>query len=133
MFPRFENQSIIHSPERRRKFATFIGNDYFFNYFNNGIDFLFDGYEHRIKKIILHTNLITKPDFGRYSKCHFKIICKDSNGMEFFITPQTKWENIEKIFGSAEHFVLNHGSEQNNVLIRTSHVYAFQGILFEVS
>lgn len=47
--------------------------DYFFNYFNLGMDILFDGKLHVVKKIILWTNLPGQIDFGTYSKCHFSI------------------------------------------------------------
>lgn len=45
--------------------------DYFFNYFELGFDLLFDGTSHKVKKIILHTNLIGTADFQKYNKCNF--------------------------------------------------------------
>jgi len=47
--------------------------DYFFNYFDFGVDVLFDGKLHVAKKFILWTNLPSQPNFVRYSKCHFRI------------------------------------------------------------
>ena len=47
--------------------------DYFFNYFLLGLDLLLDGVSHRVKKVILHTNLIDRPDFGRYARANFWI------------------------------------------------------------
>lgn len=47
--------------------------DYFFNYFDLGVDILFDGSLHVAKKFILWTNLPSQPDFVRYSKCHYAI------------------------------------------------------------
>ena len=38
-----------------------------------GVDLLFCGHTHRLKKIILHTNLPNHASFGTYSKCHFAI------------------------------------------------------------
>eukprot|EP00928_Gymnodinium_smaydae_P044266 TRINITY_DN29535_c0_g2_i1.p1 TRINITY_DN29535_c0_g2~~TRINITY_DN29535_c0_g2_i1.p1 ORF type:complete len:613 (-),score=136.80 TRINITY_DN29535_c0_g2_i1:8-1846(-) len=49
------------------------GRDYFFNYFHLGMDVLFDGCVHVVKKIILHTNSPTHGDFSRYSRCFFQI------------------------------------------------------------
>lgn len=47
--------------------------DYFFNYFDLGVDILFDGRLHVVKKFVLWTNLPSQPDFVRYSKCHYFI------------------------------------------------------------
>ena len=47
--------------------------DYFFNYFDLGVDILFDGSLHVAKKFVLWTNLPSQPDFVRYSKCHYVI------------------------------------------------------------
>ena len=38
-----------------------------------GIDLLFCGSTHRLKKIVLHTNLPNHVSFGTYNKCHFLI------------------------------------------------------------
>ncbi|KAF9937421.1 hypothetical protein BGZ65_001512 [Modicella reniformis] len=47
-----------HTPQ-----ASQQPNDYFYNYFNLGIDVLFDGSSHRCKKIVLHTNIPGHFDF----------------------------------------------------------------------
>ena len=39
---------------------------YFYNYFDLGVDLLFDGLEHRVIKIVLHTNFPSHHDFYRY-------------------------------------------------------------------
>lgn len=38
-----------------------------------GLDLLFCGQTHRLKKIVLHTNLPNHVSFGIYNKCHFAI------------------------------------------------------------
>eukprot|EP01108_Squamamoeba_japonica_P001695 TRINITY_DN1743_c0_g1_i1.p1 TRINITY_DN1743_c0_g1~~TRINITY_DN1743_c0_g1_i1.p1 ORF type:complete len:375 (+),score=177.22 TRINITY_DN1743_c0_g1_i1:286-1410(+) len=48
--------------------------DYFYNYFDLGIDFLFDGARHSVKKILLHTNFPSHTAFNRYAKCAFRVI-----------------------------------------------------------
>jgi uncharacterized membrane protein YgcG len=48
--------------------------DYFYNYFDLGIDLLFDGQRHCVKKIILHTNLPSHTEFNRYAKCFFRVL-----------------------------------------------------------
>ncbi|KAL0021548.1 hypothetical protein WJX77_007325 [Trebouxia sp. C0004] len=47
--------------------------DYFYNYFDRGLDVLFCGTTHRIKKMVLHTNLPNHTSFGTYTKCHFTL------------------------------------------------------------
>jgi len=56
-------------------------NDYFFNYFSLGVDFLLDGHTHRVKKIVLHCNAVMHPDFNRYRKCRF-IVSRNSKEQE---------------------------------------------------
>lgn len=58
--PRGAQQQVSASPA-----------DYFYNYFDRGLDVLFCGTTHRIKKMVLHTNLPNHTSFGTYSKCHF--------------------------------------------------------------
>jgi hypothetical protein len=48
--------------------------DYFYNYFNHGMDILFDGVAHTVKKFVLRANLPTNSLFDLYRKCLFEII-----------------------------------------------------------
>lgn len=82
--------------------------DYFFNYFELGIDILFDGKLHVAKKFVLWTNLPSQPDFVRYSKCHFRIETRGDPSRNLSasgslvpepITPQMKWPDIAAIMG----------------------------------
>eukprot|EP01100_Stratorugosa_tubuloviscum_P004572 TRINITY_DN2149_c2_g1_i2.p1 TRINITY_DN2149_c2_g1~~TRINITY_DN2149_c2_g1_i2.p1 ORF type:complete len:433 (-),score=132.97 TRINITY_DN2149_c2_g1_i2:70-1368(-) len=68
-----EDKMRIHSGQGN--FGTGCG-DYFFNYFNLGVDFLFDIITHEVKKITLHTNFPLHYDFSRYTKCNFSILTK---------------------------------------------------------
>lgn len=56
--------------------------DYFFNYFYLGMDILFDGRLHTVKKFILNTNMPTYNNFTTYSKCQFVLHIKDDNQEE---------------------------------------------------
>ncbi|KDQ64597.1 hypothetical protein JAAARDRAFT_75176 [Jaapia argillacea MUCL 33604] len=47
--------------------------DYFYNYFQHGIDILISGGSHIVKKIILHTNIPGTPLFQRYKRCPWEI------------------------------------------------------------
>lgn len=48
--------------------------DYFWNYFNLGIDILFDGATHIVKKFVLRSNIPTNSHFDLYRKCQYEII-----------------------------------------------------------
>lgn len=49
------------------------GPDYYYNYFHLGVDVLFDGYTHLVKKVILHANHPMHESFSRYARCFFQI------------------------------------------------------------
>jgi len=53
--------------------------DYFYNYFDLGLDVLFDSQRHTIKKLILHTNTPHHHEFNRYAKCHLKLRLNDDD------------------------------------------------------
>lgn len=46
--------------------------DYFYCFAERGIDVLFCGSSHRLKKLVLHANAPGHPDFGLYRKCNFR-------------------------------------------------------------
>ncbi|CAD5168739.1 unnamed protein product [Musa acuminata subsp. malaccensis] len=71
------DQMVIHSASDPRPRTTLCG-DYFYNYFSRGLDILFDGQTHKIKKFVLHTNFPGHSDFNTYMKCNFVIY--DSDG-----------------------------------------------------
>ncbi len=47
-----------------------------------GLDVLFCGTTHRIKKMVLHTNLPNHTSFGTYTKCHFTLHAPSSTTHE---------------------------------------------------
>eukprot|EP00930_Biecheleria_cincta_P033694 TRINITY_DN23343_c0_g1_i1.p1 TRINITY_DN23343_c0_g1~~TRINITY_DN23343_c0_g1_i1.p1 ORF type:complete len:641 (-),score=107.15 TRINITY_DN23343_c0_g1_i1:32-1738(-) len=49
------------------------GPDYYYNYFHLGVDVLFDGRTHLVKKVTLHANPPTHERFSRYSRCFFQL------------------------------------------------------------
>ena len=48
--------------------SRFSGSDYYYNYFHLGLDVLFDGRTHLVKKVVLHTNPPTHEAFSRYAR-----------------------------------------------------------------
>mmetsp|Transcript_27201 Transcript_27201/g.41816 ORF Transcript_27201/g.41816 Transcript_27201/m.41816 type:complete len:410 (-) Transcript_27201:12-1241(-) len=47
--------------------------DYFYNYFQLGLDILFDGILHIVKKFVFHTNFPSHYLFNCYVKCNFSV------------------------------------------------------------
>lgn len=109
--------------------------DYFFTYFAIGIDILFSVETHKIIKFILHTNFPNSPHFNLYNKCQYKIRSElESNdvfgqGEDFYVTPNMKWEKIQKIYGKCQHQPLV--SNMTNANFQTN-LYSYNNLIFEV-
>jgi hypothetical protein len=100
---------VIHSASDPRPRTALCG-DYFYNYFARGIDILFDGQTHRIKKFVLHTNFPGHTDFNCYIKCNFFIHVPPAgengeeldkaptaygNGLQRCISADTTWSQVQ--------------------------------------
>jgi hypothetical protein len=59
---------LVHS-----SLSQSIPPDYFWCFFDMGVDFLMDGSTHIVKKIICHSNILGEQSFNQYEKCHFII------------------------------------------------------------
>ncbi|GJN39342.1 hypothetical protein PR202_gb28453 [Eleusine coracana subsp. coracana] len=131
------DQMVIHSASDPRPRTTLCG-DYFYNYFSRGIDILFDGQNHRIKKFVLHTNFPGHSDFNSYKKCNFVIYDAEAEGTyqpgnisKNCITPRTKWEQVKEILGDCGRAAIQTQGSMNNPFGSTF-VYGYQNIAFEV-
>jgi len=101
VFRKREDKMKIHSietngTEDEEKAA--YADDYFFNYYRYGIDFLLDGMQHFVVKIILHGNFPGHRDFDRYYKCPYRITIGEESKKA--ITADSKWKAAEQILGS---------------------------------
>ncbi|KAL7192987.1 hypothetical protein ACSBR2_024739 [Camellia fascicularis] len=132
------DQMVIHSASDPRPRTTLCG-DYFYNYFTRGLDILFDGQTHKIKKFVLHTNYPGHADFNSYIKCNFAIYSSDFGGSfheevnasKRCITPSTKWEQVKEILGdSGRAAIQTQGSTSNP--FGSTFVYGYQNVAFEV-
>ncbi|CAJ1930345.1 unnamed protein product [Sphenostylis stenocarpa] len=130
------DQMGIHSVSDLRPRTTLCG-DYFYNYFTRGLDILFDGQTHKIKKFVLHTNFPGHADFNSYIKCNFVIYGADSvgeslnNSKQKVITPSTKWEQVKEILGDCGRAAIQTQGSASNPFGSTF-VYGYQNIAFEV-
>uniref|UniRef100_A0A6A7GCT3 UPF0183 protein At3g51130 n=2 Tax=Hirondellea gigas TaxID=1518452 RepID=A0A6A7GCT3_9CRUS len=134
-FHKGSDQMRIHSFSNEPSNSPSAGSyrDYFYNYFHSGLDILFDGVTHSVKKFILHTNLVGRPDFNVYHKCNFFIdpeknsqYCKEVKN----INSDSKWNEIRSVFGKPSRpFVRKHPVES----FKSSQFYAFEGAVFEIA
>jgi hypothetical protein len=96
--PKQVDQMVIHSASDPRPKTTICG-DYFYNYFTRGLDILFDGETHKVKKFVLHTNYPGHADFNSYIKCNFVISAgadaAEANRSGNKITPSTNWDQVK--------------------------------------
>ncbi|GFQ06614.1 upf0183 protein at3g51130 [Phtheirospermum japonicum] len=132
------DQMVIHSASDPRPRTTLCG-DYFYNYFTRGLDILFDGQTHKIKKFVLHTNYPGHPDFNSYMKCNFVILTSDFGGSlhdnvntsKCAITPSTKWEQVKEIIGDCGQPAIQTQGYTSNPFGSTF-VYGYPNVAFEV-
>ena len=70
---RLHKTTDLSAPTNQQATSSIYRCDYFYNYSGRGLDVLFDGKTHRVKKVVLHTNLPGTHRFGRYTRNFFKI------------------------------------------------------------
>nr|PNR59519.1 hypothetical protein PHYPA_002310 [Physcomitrium patens] len=132
---------VIHSASDPRPRTALCG-DYFYNYFTRGIDILFDGQTHRIKKFVLHTNFPGHTDFNCYIKCNFYIHVPQSHGEEIdkaacgdgfqrVITADTKWSEVQGLLGDGGRAAIQTQGSVSNPFGPTF-VYGYRNIALEV-
>lgn len=95
MFP--ENLIKIMGPPDKVFYKSIgtdsLSNDYFYNYFGEGIDVMFDGDVNKVKKVIFHTNNPAHILFNEYSRANFQV--KSSPEAESHIDALTTWEDVQ--------------------------------------
>jgi hypothetical protein len=102
---------------------------YFFNYFHLGLDFLLKESSHLVAKIILHSNLPRRPDFGRYHKCAFEIVLESKE--ERGIDTDMYWSQIQEELLKNDGKVLSGGTKCDHASV--SSFYCFKNCIFEVA
>jgi hypothetical protein len=97
--------------------------DYIWNYFILGLDFVFDGTLHRLKKVILHTNALGHHEMLKYGKCNFSF---ENGGLDH----RSTWKQIKQTMGNCigPPVIFN---KDENPFGPTSY-YSYNGILFEI-
>lgn len=120
---------------------------YFYNYYHLGIDILFDGTRHTVKKIVCHSNFPGHADFGVYQRCHFRLMARNNSAVVASL--QSNWDSarpvIEQHIGktSGPMVCARRNSDMDEVYsfagqavaacpYSPSLLYAIPGVIFEV-
>jgi len=115
--------------------------DYFYNYFSLGVDLLFDGKTHQVKKFVLHSNYPGHYDFSIYNRCEFKITVPNSSVKqdleydELVINPRTEWSLVADRLAEpiSRPVNLRRTSSANNTNPwGSTECYSFGNCIFEV-
>lgn len=98
--------------------------DYFYNYFSEGFDLMFDGNTNNLKKAILYTNMPDYCLFNEYDRCNFIINLPNQE-----LNPLSKWEDIVTLF---QEPLRDEGNRRNPHGYDPSRYFSYKGMLFEV-
>ncbi len=118
--------------------------DYIYNYFGNGIDVVFDGKHHLVKRVILHTNSPNHSTFNVYCKCNFTVeftpalrslnvmsIREINKSLISLIYPETEFHSIQELFSHTPRPIVDDKGSVDGPFGRTL-FYAYPGAMFEI-
>ncbi|EIE18598.1 UPF0183-domain-containing protein [Coccomyxa subellipsoidea C-169] len=116
------------------KQAPVTGADYFYSYHSRGLDILFSGKTHTVRKFVLHTNVPGHPDFNVYAKCNFTLQqmpepqAGASRGPT--ITADSTWDEVQQVLGDGGRATIHSRGFASNPFGPTL-VYGYRGVAFE--
>uniref|UniRef100_A0A8C5P264 Uncharacterized protein n=1 Tax=Jaculus jaculus TaxID=51337 RepID=A0A8C5P264_JACJA len=129
VFYKSEDKMKIHSPSPHKQ-APSKCNDYFYNYFNLGVDVLFDANTHKVKKFVLHTNYPGRYNFNIYHRCEFKIPLaikkENAGGQSEPCMTHSKWENILEPLGHMWRNLLSCTAWRKNLVENGAYLWVMQ-------
>jgi len=124
--------------------------DYFFNYYDYGVDVLFDTNTHTVKRILLHTNIPGQLHFSHYRKCNFRILTNEpapsntSNGVienhlldareydpNTLVTCDSRWSDVQRILGKplGDPVISNRGTSFSP--FGSTRFFGYSNLIFE--
>ncbi len=104
--------------------------DYFYNYFSMGMDFMFDGRTHRLKKVIAYSNLPGQSEFSKYNKCAFRVVFQGGT-QSVIVTPESDWADVKSLLGPCGRPMIYDTGIATNPF-GSSFFYAYNGCIFKV-
>ncbi|KXN86437.1 hypothetical protein AN958_10299 [Leucoagaricus sp. SymC.cos] len=135
-----DERMTIHSTDKGTNEPHANESDYFYNYFQHGLDFFISGNTHTVKKIIVHTNIPGSPLFQRYKRCNWEIEGTPEDDEDD--TPPRK--RFYDRFETISHFLsprepppsmrLNRTDDEDGLQLPnpTTRLYGYDGIILEV-
>lgn len=134
VFYKLQDKMRIHSTSPKKMNDT-QHTDYFYNYFTLGIDVLFDGQLHQVKKFLLHTNFPGHYNFNIYYRCEFSLTLDGEDGSVTKVTPCSTWKDVTESLGYdvGKPVVLNRASSTNNTNpFGSTFCFGLRNMIFEV-
>jgi len=134
-----DDRMTIHSTSRSSEDIS--DTDYFYNYFQHGIEFLISGSTHVVQKVILHTNVPGSPLFQRYKRCPWEIEGRPEDDeddtpprMRFY----DRFETISHFLSPREpppSMLLDRTDEEDGMTLPspTTRLHGYDGIILEVT
>lgn len=134
-----DERMTIHSTDKGTDDSD-AESDYFYNYFQHGLDFFISGHTHTVKKIIVHTNIPGSPLFQRYKRCSWEIEGTPEDDEDD--TPPRK--RFYDRFETISHFLspkepppsmhLNRTDDEDGLQLPNpiTRLYGYDGIILEV-
>jgi len=107
-----------------------LARDYFYNYYGLGIDVLFDGLTHQVKKFVLHTNPLGHVNFTVYVKCQFVLKC--GADADEVVHADDTWADVQRVMGSSPGRPAVHMSGTATNPFGPTYVYGYRNAVFEV-
>ncbi|KAJ4462615.1 putative UPF0183 protein [Paratrimastix pyriformis] len=101
--------------------------DYFYNYTDMGVDLLFDGMDHVVKKMVLHANLPGHVDFALYNR--FSFVIREPGKAP--LTEASKITQISAVLGPLPTPIV-HSKPVVASPFSTTRFYGFGQAIFEV-
>nr|KAJ3406169.1 hypothetical protein HK105_003598 [Polyrhizophydium stewartii] len=104
--------------------------------FSMGVDLVFDATYHRVRKIILHTNMLAHHDVNLYARCNFDILPPPSPKSQApspaSISCTSKWDEIQSILGKPLGPPVIFKRDPNHNPFGSTSYYGFNGLIFEI-
>lgn len=131
------DESLVHNTDSGAMLAVdgrLACMDYIVSYRQLGLDFVLDGHEHAVRRVVLHTNLIGHYDFGIYNRALFAIELIDSDGLVRTIDSQMLWSQVAQLMnGEGTPFAVCRGSEEAAWSPSEYRAFLDRGLMYEIA
>ncbi|KDQ12751.1 hypothetical protein BOTBODRAFT_34211 [Botryobasidium botryosum FD-172 SS1] len=138
-----DDRMTIHATPSTTTDPDETNEGYFYNYFQHGIDFLLSGTTHKVKKIVLHSNVPGSHLFQRYKRCPWEIVPTEGDEDDSLnnVSFHDKIEDITSVLNPSSRetppsMILDRSADFPETLTlpgSTTRLTGFDGVVLEVS